>query len=568
MLMNRKDVRKVLVEWKGFLSEAKEQESSGPIIRIFDFDKTLVFYNNPDVQRVLGNPFIASFLTAQSIQKLSEDYAKTPEALEEIFKDVGPSKKNYIASKVGSSDFPKPTADKFISALQKFDSDANYKSLINVCLILKPSLQDWKRKLDKDDKAGLIADFNGVIDFGVEGIEGSNRLSADKSVRTQEEKIDQFLMGKGFEKFFTRPYVKANLAKTKEMTDDTGTTRNERIAGTSGKGPTAYTIAKNAFAEFPNSVINFEIYDNQPSNIAEMEDGILKASAGESYEDAQEEETKSEEQILAALKKILAQADNASVKKFQLVEGDKGYQVLDVTSAHMTKSKSGKGPKTEGGQYLLKYQKIQKKFFTLIKLLKSGGRAGAPSLAITVPLDIAFTKQLPDNLASNPDLSAKVQEILDSYELKPDIPHIYSNYIPSLASTGLEAEYSNQDKINELKAAMSQFIASYDKIKSAFEQIKNLIAASKTAKTPRAPGAAKATPKIPKAATPVAQPEPQQMQDQDYIRRLKRNIERADSAGDLEAADDLRAELDSYLEKETPSLKESLNRLRLVIKSK
>ena len=275
----------------------------------------------------------------------------------------------------------------------------------------------------------------------------------------------------------------------------------------------------------------FEIYDNSTSNVAEIEGAILKASSGE-QEDV---EAKSEEGLLRSLGDELGRKENVVIKKFQAVATEDGFELRDLSGTHISKSK-GRG--VEGVQESgprLKFQKLKNKFFNLMNFLKKGGSAGRPSTATMNALESAVASKT-----------------------GPLVQELFANTISAIATTGLEEKYSSKTALDELIGELYDFVSNYSDFKSAFDEAKSATPAK----------AAKATPKIPKAATPVAQPEPQQMQDQDYIRRLKRNIERADSAGDLDAADDLRAELDSYLEKETPSLKESLNRLRLVLKSK
>ena len=68
-MITRKETRKILVEWQSFLKEAKE-DSSGPVIRIFDFDGTLTVYTDPQVALLMKNPYMASFISSDKLSKL------------------------------------------------------------------------------------------------------------------------------------------------------------------------------------------------------------------------------------------------------------------------------------------------------------------------------------------------------------------------------------------------------------------------------------------------------------------------------------------------------------------
>lgn len=528
MLLNRKQVRKVLVRWKDFLTEAKEEPVSGPVIRIFDFDGTLTLYQDPQIAVIMKNPYMASFISPSFMQKLNDEHAVLPENIKEILSNTGPRTKNYIISKVSSAGFPKIKAEKLAAGLQNIEAkgDKNFEALANV--VIKPKVSNWKALLaaGKVDEVIQRAKENLNIDDG--GLADSSHVS---SVMTQEEKIDQVLMSNKIDDKFARVYTKDNIAKTQEVPMDGGGVRNAQIKGSSGKFSPAHTIAQNAFAEFPDSIITFEIYDNSTSNVAEIESAVLKASSGEQ----EEVEAKSEDGLLRSLGDELGRRENVVIKKFQAVATEGGFELRDLAGTHISKSKGSKAEDVQESGPKLKFQKLKNKFFNLMNFLKKGGSAGRPSTATMNALESAVASKT-----------------------GPLVQELFANTISAIATTGLEEKYSSKTALDELIGELYDFVSNYSVFKSAFDEAKSATPAK----------AAKATPKIPKAATPVAQPEPQQMQDQDYIRRLKRNIERADSAGDLEAADDLRAELDSYLEKETPSLKESLNRLRLVIKSK
>lgn len=525
MLMNRKDVRKVLVGWKGFLTEAKQDASAGPIIRIFDFDGTMVLYEDPQVNLIMKNPYMASFISPAVMEKLNKQYATLPKNIKDILKDTGPTTKNYIISKVSSSGFPKVKAEKLIAGLQNIEAkgDKNFQALADI--VIKPAVPNWKVLLSSGKTDELLEKAKSVLNLEIEGMADSGHVS---SVMTQEEKIDQVLMRYKIDDRFARVYTKDNIAKTQEMPMDGGGIRNAQIKGSSGKSSPANTIAQNAFAEFPDSVITFEIYDNSTSNVAEIEGAILKASSGEQ----EEVEAKSEEGMLRSLSDELGRKENVVIKKFQAVAAEGGFELRDLSSTHISKSKGSKVEDVQESGPRLKFQKLKNKFFNLMNFLKKGGSAGRPSSATIAALESAIAQNTGD----------LVQEL-------------FANTVSAIATTGLEEKYSSKTELDNLIEQLYDFVKSYESFKSAFESAK--AGAAKPAKAPKTIKPASSTTTI----------EPEQPEEEPDA------AEMADSYSDEEMYADM-ADVEKQdaaaraVRKAKKGLAESLNRLRLVIKSR
>ena len=520
MLLNRKQVRKVLVEWKDFLTEAKEESSTGPTIRIFDFDGTLILYEDAEVNLIMKNPYMASFINPAVMQKLNKQYATLPKNVKDILKDTGPTTKNYIISKVSSAGFPKVKSEKLIAGLQNIEAkgDKNFQALADV--VIKPAVPNWKELLSSGKTEELIDKAKSVLNLEIEGMADSGQVN---SVMTQEEKIDQVLMRYKIDDKFARVYTKDNIAKTEEVPLDGGGIRNAQIKGSSGKASPAGTIAQNAFAEFPDSIITFEIYDNSTSNVAEIEGAILKASSGE-QEDV---EAKSEEGLLRSLGDELGRKENVVIKKFQAVAAEDGFELRDLSGTHISKSK-GRG--VEGVQESgprLKFQKLKNKFFNLMNFLKKGGSAGRPSKVTMDALEKTVKEKTGD----------LVQEL-------------FTNTVSAIATTGLEEKYSSKSELDNLIGQLYDFTRNYNDFKSAFENSKGAapVKAPKAAKAPKAISATE--PQLPDEEPDAAAVADSYSDDEMY----------ADMADAEKQAADAR--------KAKKGLSESLNRLRLVLKSK
>lgn len=551
-MLTRKETRKVLVEWKNFLKEASEAEPSGPIIRIFDFDGTLILYDDPQVNLIMKNPYMASFISPVMMAKLNKQYATLPKNIKDILKDTGPRTKNYIISKVSSAGFPKVKAEKLIAGLQNIEAkgDKNFEALANV--VIKDVVPNWKALLSSGNTEELLKKAASVLNLEVDGMADSSHVS---SVMTQEEKIDQVLSRFKIDDKFARVYTKDNIAKTEEVPMDGGGIRNAQVKGSSGKSSPVNTIAQNAFAEYPDSVITFEIYDNSTSNVAEIEGAILKASSGEQ----EEVEEKSEDGMLRALSNELARKENVLIKKFQAVATEGGFELRDLAGTHISKSKAQDVSTVQQSGPKLKFQKIKNKFFKLMNFLKVGGAAGRPNRVVISALETAIRQKTGD----------LVQEL-------------FANTVSATATTGLEDQYSSKTELDNLVEQLQEFVKGYADFKATFEKAK-----SGSTETPDKPI------KAPKSA--VSQPTQEPVSKEKEIANL-RAMGDFDAADELEADDgfDAAAAADFYSDAEMyadmaaadeqdaeykakaaraarkakKGLTESLNKLRLVLKNK
>ena len=525
MLMNRKQVRKVLVGWKDFLTEAKEEGgSSGPTIRIFDFDGTLIVYEDPQVNLIMKNPYMASFINPAVMEKLNKQYATLPKNIKDILKDTGPTTKNYIISKVSSAGFPKVKSEKLIAGLQNIEAkgDKNFEALADV--VIKPAVPNWKALLASGKTDELLEKAKSVLNVEDTGMVDSGQVN---SVMTQEEKIDQVLMRYKISDKFARVYTKDNIAKTEEVPMDGGGIRNAQIKGSSGKASPAGTIAQNAFAEFPDSIITFEIYDNSTSNVAEIEGAILKASSGEQ----EEVEAKSEEGMLRSLSDELGRKENVVIKKFQAVASEGGFELRDLSDTHISKSKTRNASEVQESGPRLKFQKIKNKFFNLMNFLKKGGSAGRPSKTTMSALEKAVAEKTGD----------LVQEL-------------FANTVSAIATTGLEEKYSSKTELDSLIEQIYEFVKNYKDFKDTFESAK----AGAPEKPVKVPKASKITPAVAQQELPQEEPDAAEMADtysDDEMYADMADVEKQDAAA-------------RAARKAKKGLSESLNRLRLVIKNK
>jgi len=516
-MMNRKQIKSVLREWQTFLHEQNEKASAGPVVRIFDFDGTLIVYEDPEVNLIMKNPYMASFINTAVMEKLNKKYATLPKNMKDILKDTGPRVKNYIISKVSSAGFPKVKVEKLIAGLQNIEAkgDKNFEALAKV--VIEPAVPNWKALLASGKTDELISKAASVLNVESSDMPDSGRLSAQTSVMTQEEKIDQVLNRFKIDDKFARVYTKDNIAQTQEVPIDGGGTRVQQIAGTSGKFSPASTIAKNAFAEFPDSIVTFEIYDNSTSNVAEIESAILKASSG----DQEEVEAKSEEGMLRSLADELGRRENVSIKKFQAVATESGFELRDLAGTHISKTKNRGVEGVQESGPRLKFQKIKNKFFNLMNFLKKGGSAGRPSKVTMEALEKAV----------NENTGYIVQEL-------------FANTVSAIATTGLEEKYSSKTALDELVEQVYEFVTNYKTFKEAFEANKSGVP-TKPAKAPKAAATKK----------PVA---PQDTGDEEPF--------------DQAAAADADAQNDDFYSREgddeygDDDLRESLNRFKKALK--
>ena len=263
MLLNRKQTRSILTEWKSFLSEAnKKAVQSGVIIRLFDFDGTLSSHPNPVINRIISNPFMASMLNEKILTKYIRE-CRVPSDLQKILTaKASDNVKNYIISKVTSVGFPYNRAQVIAKTQEAVDD--NFKAL--------------KQIVEENGLGEALAEGNAkklskVLNFPNVDIDpDSAKINNDHLLKAQELKIDEFLMKNKAN--IEKVYVKTNIAET-SIDEKSG--KVERIPGTSGKAEITQRLVKRILAENPGKKFTFEVYDNSTVGIAEVTEGVIVA---------------------------------------------------------------------------------------------------------------------------------------------------------------------------------------------------------------------------------------------------------------------------------------------------
>ncbi len=466
-MMNRKQIKSVLREWKSFLAEAA---SSDPLIRIFDFDNTLAVYSDPGYKLITANPYMASFINPDLLQKIYLDNIKIPENLKDIVENTGPNTRNYVISKVASGGMQKPKLDKLIAGLKNasIGSDANFKALAELIIVKEGGVKDWAKRVNSDDPeviAKFIKDTRNVLNVESTEFADQSKINNDNILMTQEEKIHTILRSEQAEigvdskgkkilidDKINKVFTPVNIAKSNEVPLPGGAgSRMVPEPGTSTKKPYAISIAERSFAEFPDTLITFEIYDNNLANVAQIESGILKASSGE---DATEEvEPKSEQGFLDSLIQEINRKENVQIIKFQAIPTGDTVQLRDLSNVHYSKSHDTSGVSKEAGGSVLKYQKLKNKFFKLMNFLKMGGKkTGRPSDKVA--------DALKQTIEQHPNVGEKVKTV-------------FANYISGMGTTGIEDQFTTKADINVLCDQLMDFVKNYSSFKQMFESKKS-----------------------------------------------------------------------------------------------
>lgn len=323
-MLNRKETRKVLVEWKGFLSEAKKEISNNITVRLFDFDGTLFSHPDSDVNKILSNPFMAATLNEKVLEKLMEECEVTPSLKSLVSGKKSPNVKNYIISKVSSTGFG-PSRAEIINGLQN-QSDANYVSLKNV-------ISRFDKNIDADLQSNNTKKLSKVLNLGnLETDPDSHKIHTEHVVNAQKDKIEKFL--DTFKDNIEEVFVVTNLAVSFE---DEKTGKIIRVPGTANKGQKAQELVKMLMDQNPGKHFKFEIYDNNTVNIANVTDGILLA---DNHIPNLKYNSVKEKQLIYGLYEKMQRSPNVEIQKTLATRGDGGIETQDVTNRYFTKSKS------------------------------------------------------------------------------------------------------------------------------------------------------------------------------------------------------------------------------------
>lgn len=349
-MLTRKETRKVLVEWKGFLKEAK-QTGNQVVVRLFDFDGTLSAHPDPDINRIISNPFMASMLNEKVLVKYVKE-CKLPAQLQSVLSEKQTDNvKNYVISKVTSVGFPYNRAQ-VIQKIQEA-ADDNFKALRKIV-----------ESFDLGDALveGNAKKLSKVLNFpNVDTDPDSTKITNDHLVRVQELKIDEFLMKNKAN--VEKVYVKTNIAET-SIDEKSG--KVERIPGTSGKAEVTQRIVKRTMSEYPGKKFTFEVYDNSSVGIAEVTEGILVA---DDYVPNTTYMNNREKNLYEELFGQLQRSPNVNLKKFFASQGEAGIELDDVSDHYFTKSKSKEGSPEA------RFKRIKNLFLDLSNFYAMAGRA-------------------------------------------------------------------------------------------------------------------------------------------------------------------------------------------------